>query len=117
MDSNFYSRLALHNSFLSEDEFLLGVESSLLDFYDSYLYGKEGYHIDEDTSYTTYISGEVADGMFYCSVMLIEFEYVDEMNQIVSQSLRVELSTGNTTINDDDNGCVYKQTINEFCYQ
>lgn len=115
LNDNIYENLLINNyPELSSDEYLQNLVQQTKDLYDSYIYNKDGWHIDNDTSYEVYMSGEMRDGLFYCYKIRIDFEFLDDMNDVVSQSMNIDFTTGNTFIMDDDFGCVYNQNFEDY---
>lgn len=91
------------------------LEQMLLDCYDEFLYQRDGYHMDEDTTYETLLSGMMyEDGTFSPDTMTINIDFIDEMNEVVSQTVFVDFHSGDITISDDDYGIMHRETNDSF---
>ena len=111
-----YSQNIYYNSEpdLYENETIQNLVSSVYDYYDNFLFNRSGYYTDEDTSYEIWIDVEKEDDVLYCYKIRIDFEFLDEMNEVVAQSIYVDFQTGNVTIMDDDYGCICNTNENDF---
>ena len=114
MDDGFYKNLNLNNENLADCKDAQEIESAVLDYYDNFLYNRDGFGMDNDTSYDTYVSGVMKNGVFYCSEMTIEVEYLDEMNETVSHTVYVDFATGDVSITDDDLGIIHHDINSDF---
>ena len=99
---------------VEENEYIQELIQSLFALYEEFLYNRDGSSIDNDTSWEIRISGEVSEGAFSPVKASIEFTFIDEMNDVVDQTLTADFTTGNIYIMDDDIGCVYN--INDESY-
>ena len=115
MDNGFYENLTYKNiPSLAQDEELQNLVNMVWNYYDNFLYEKDGCGIDNDTSYEMFFDGDFVDNYFYCTKMRINFEFLDEMNDVISQLITVNFEDGYVYINDDDDGLIHKKYIEEF---
>ena len=114
MDNGFYENISMENPELETDGYMQELKESVTGYFNDFICGRDGEEPGPDASCSAYVSGEECDGVFYCSKMRVEFEYLDEMNSVVNQSIYVDFETGDVVINDDDMGCLYRDNVQEF---
>jgi hypothetical protein len=111
----YYENLTLESvPELKDDEILQSLIDDVWNFYNEFLYNKNNYYVDDDTSYEIFFNGDFQNSYFYCSKIQINFEFLDEMNDVVSQMIIVDFDSGMVYITDDDYGLIYKRYIEKF---
>lgn len=115
MNDGYYENLTYTNApMLSSDEQTQKLVNMVWSYYDDFLYSRDGCGIDNDTSYEIFFDGIFENDVFYCYKIRINFEFLDEMNDVVSQVITVDFETGYVYINDDDYGLIRKEYNESF---